>query len=373
MEWATSFFVSGRKEGAQVVAEAYERGMAAHAHDHGAGLGLVAELCEMPSADKQALGQMAQADVMRAVHEARQARGAAGGAAAAFQRKVEDALVELYHQCREDRALPQNALRGEVARRVWVRRLIDRTRRNRLLYFPAPEEEARGSFVDLSAAPAAEVQRLLRGERVRAGQLLGAAAQKKLPALKRAAAENLHNRGLYTLFLSKGLARWSNSEGQQFNAPILMVPVLIGAAGRGGSELQIERSVVCALEGWALWGSGGVFGALYWRGGGSGGGEAASCSAAFANSAFAEAAKMFYYSKYVEWMDTAWIVLGGKRPGFLHLFHHIGTHQDPSLHACCRSLKAVLAAHPAVRALPRRRAAGDLPFPAAQLERRRRR
>jgi len=135
----------------------------------------------------------------------------------------------------------------------------------------------------------------------------------------------------------------------------------------------VFSAVVCALEGWALWGSGGVFGALYWRGGGSGGGEAASCSAAFANSAFAEAAKMFYYSKYVEWMDTAWIVLGGKRPGFLHLFHHIGTHQDPSLHACCRSLKAVLAAHPAVRALPRRRAAGDLPFPAAQLERRRRR
>lgn len=48
----------------------------------------------------------------------------------------------------------------------------------------------------------------------------------------------------------------------------------------------------------------------------------------FENKLFAVAATVFHYSKYVEYMDTAWLVLKGKPVIFLHRFHHIGAAFD---------------------------------------------
>ena len=43
---------------------------------------------------------------------------------------------------------------------------------------------------------------------------------------------------------------------------------------------------------------------------------------------FVWAAKSFYYSKYVEYLDTAWLVLKGKPVSFLQTFHHFGAPWD---------------------------------------------
>jgi hypothetical protein len=44
----------------------------------------------------------------------------------------------------------------------------------------------------------------------------------------------------------------------------------------------------------------------------------------FENKLFYYAAYAFHYSKYVEYMDTAWLVLKGKPVSFLQRFHHFG-------------------------------------------------
>ena len=43
---------------------------------------------------------------------------------------------------------------------------------------------------------------------------------------------------------------------------------------------------------------------------------------------FTTAAKAFYWSKYVEYLDTAWLVLKGKPVSFLQSFHHFGAPWD---------------------------------------------
>nr|ADN94476.1 delta-9 elongase [Rebecca salina] len=51
-------------------------------------------------------------------------------------------------------------------------------------------------------------------------------------------------------------------------------------------------------------------------------------SPAFANKLFRYSAVAFHYSKYVEYMDTAWLVLKGKPVSFLQGFHHFGAAWD---------------------------------------------
>lgn len=51
-------------------------------------------------------------------------------------------------------------------------------------------------------------------------------------------------------------------------------------------------------------------------------------SPVFSSYLFTIAAKAFYYSKYVEYLDTAWLVLKGKPVSFLQTFHHFGAPWD---------------------------------------------
>lgn len=48
------------------------------------------------------------------------------------------------------------------------------------------------------------------------------------------------------------------------------------------------------------------------------------CEVAMTNWYFQTAVKWFYYSKYVEYMDSVWIVLKGGKVSFLQEFHHAG-------------------------------------------------
>ena len=51
-------------------------------------------------------------------------------------------------------------------------------------------------------------------------------------------------------------------------------------------------------------------------------------SPVFESRLFVWAATSFYYSKYVEYLDTAWLVLKGKPVSFLQTFHHFGAPWD---------------------------------------------
>lgn len=51
-------------------------------------------------------------------------------------------------------------------------------------------------------------------------------------------------------------------------------------------------------------------------------------SPVFSSKLFMWAAWSFYFSKYVEYLDTAWLVLKGKPVSFLQSFHHIGAPWD---------------------------------------------
>ena len=51
-------------------------------------------------------------------------------------------------------------------------------------------------------------------------------------------------------------------------------------------------------------------------------------SPVFSSKLFMLAAKSFYYSKYVEYLDTVWLVLKGKPVSFLQTFHHFGAPWD---------------------------------------------
>jgi hypothetical protein len=54
-------------------------------------------------------------------------------------------------------------------------------------------------------------------------------------------------------------------------------------------------------------------------------------SPAFSNKLFYWSALLFHYSKYVEYMDTAWLVMKGKPVSFLQGFHHFGAAWDTFL------------------------------------------
>lgn len=81
---------------------------------------------------------------------------------------------------------------------------------------------------------------------------------------------------------------------------------------------------------------------------------------------FTMAAKAFYYSKYVEYLDTVWLVIKGKDVSFLQTFHHFGAPWD--VYLGCVHARSPWAAIWAARwsaALPRlRRPVPRLPPPA---------
>uniref|UniRef100_A0A7S4F008 Elongation of fatty acids protein n=1 Tax=Chrysotila carterae TaxID=13221 RepID=A0A7S4F008_CHRCT len=56
--------------------------------------------------------------------------------------------------------------------------------------------------------------------------------------------------------------------------------------------------------------------------------EAQDPSPVWGSKLFVWSVRAFYYSKYVEYLDTAWMVLKGKRVIFLQSFHHFGAPWD---------------------------------------------
>jgi hypothetical protein len=123
----------------------------------------------------------------------------------------------------------------EAARQGWIRKLIDLSRRNNLLYY----RPLKTGTLDLSSAPAEGLRELLVGGSVSASKLLpdleDDALAKAFRDISRRALENLEEKGLNTLFLTFGAATWPALDGgRPTEAPVLLLP--IGLSKREGSN-----------------------------------------------------------------------------------------------------------------------------------------
>ena len=115
------------------------------------------------------------------------------------------------------------------AQETWRGRLIDLSRNNQLLYY----RSLKVGTVDLAPDAAAAIARLLRGGEVSLQDLTsgleGEAAttvEKRFAEIRRKAIENQEERGLSTLHLAVGRARWrAPDEGRDPAAPVVLVPI----------------------------------------------------------------------------------------------------------------------------------------------------
>jgi hypothetical protein len=139
---------------------------------------------------------------------------------------------------------------------VWIRRLIDYSRANSLLFY----RDLKVGTLDLTAETEA-VGRLLAGDKltveslISAGRYTGspdpvvrtrieAEARQKvrsaLLAIQRKALSNLEEKGIGTLHLAIGMATWPASDGgRPYNAPVLLLPARIEARGRASKDLLL--------------------------------------------------------------------------------------------------------------------------------------
>lgn len=128
-------------------------------------------------------------------------------------------------------------------RDAWVRRLMDFSRRNRLIYYRDLKRGTLHLSSDLSYDP---VTRLVAGEtRTLAdffGDELTTTENAKAKEIRSVAKSNEEERGLQTLFVALGFANWKASDdGSPANAPIFLMPVSIAVNERTG-QISLKRS-----------------------------------------------------------------------------------------------------------------------------------
>lgn len=116
----------------------------------------------------------------------------------------------------------------ENARQSWIRKLIDLSRRNSLLYF----RPLKTGTLELSSAPPERLRDLLLGETVAVSKLRTdlevEVLTKIVRDISRRALENSEEKGLSTLFATFGMATWPSLDGgRPTEAPVLLLPVAI--------------------------------------------------------------------------------------------------------------------------------------------------
>ncbi|HEX5031770.1 MAG TPA: DUF4011 domain-containing protein, partial [Candidatus Eisenbacteria bacterium] len=129
------------------------------------------------------------------------------------------------------------------ARREWISRLIDLSRRNRLLFF----RDLKTGTLDLTKAGASLAPVLIRSEAVRIADLLPEEEQQsgvaRLLEIHRKAMENLEEKGLDTMYLAMGMATWASSDGgRPPSAPVLLCPITVEIRGREPRSSSIKRA-----------------------------------------------------------------------------------------------------------------------------------
>jgi very-short-patch-repair endonuclease len=141
----------------------------------------------------------------------------------------------------------------ERVREGWIRRLIDLSRRNNLLYY----RELKRGTLDFSDCNSKALKELLTGKTVPLIRLLPQAEELKAAAqvqgIRRRALANLEEKGLETLFLALGMATWTPTDGgRPPEAAVLLVPIHVDARGaiklKRSGEVQVNPVLLHALE-----------------------------------------------------------------------------------------------------------------------------
>ncbi|HWI62988.1 MAG TPA: AAA domain-containing protein [Symbiobacteriaceae bacterium] len=131
-------------------------------------------------------------------------------------------------------AVPRQTL-VDRARENWVRKLIDLSRRNNLLYF----RDLKNGTLDLTDVDAGELDALFAGKPLPLTALVketertsGLAAAREI---WRRAQANLEEKGLETLFLAVGMATWDALDGgRPAEAAVILLPVALEFKGLSG-------------------------------------------------------------------------------------------------------------------------------------------
>jgi len=129
----------------------------------------------------------------------------------------------------------------DQAREAWIRRLIDPSRRNNLLYY----RELKIGTLDLTAADPAAKRALLVGESVPLGRLLDDEVRSAGQAqeIRHRALANLEEKGLDTLMLAIGMATWTPAdEGRPPESPVLLVRLAIEQRGADRRVPSLRRT-----------------------------------------------------------------------------------------------------------------------------------
>lgn len=142
------------------------------------------------------------------------------------------------------RPRPSAARRSAVdsARQGWIRRLIDLSRRNNLLYF----RDLKTGTVDLSQATGKAMLPFLQGNTVPLANFVSRdevpEVAAKIRDMRRRALSNREERGLETLFLAMGMATWQSAdEGRPTDAAVLLIPAEVEVRGRESRSLSLRR------------------------------------------------------------------------------------------------------------------------------------
>lgn len=144
---------------------------------------------------------------------------------------------------------PERREKVDKARDVWIKKLIDLSRRNNLLFY----RDLQTGTLDLSSAPDDAIHALLQSGRdgvsgVLLGKLVPTGQQQTSAAarLKEIAARaqmNLEERGLDTLFLGLGMATWQpDDDGRPVESPVLLVPLIATSVGKESRSWVLKRS-----------------------------------------------------------------------------------------------------------------------------------
>ncbi len=137
-----------------------------------------------------------------------------------------------------------DARRGVVdaARQQWIRKLIDLSRRNNLLYF----RQLKTGTLDLSAAPGDPLTAFFAGASVPISKLFDEEPDRLnevVRAIARRAFSNFEERGLQTLFVALGIASWPADDGGRVpESSILLLPVGLNPQGRGSRSFTLART-----------------------------------------------------------------------------------------------------------------------------------
>jgi hypothetical protein len=136
----------------------------------------------------------------------------------------------------------------DAARQAWIRKLVDLSRRNNLLYF----RDLKVGTLDLSDTTTDAMQALLQsGGRTNASVSLSSliSVERKTQAaaalgeIVNRARSNFEERGLDTLFLALGLATWSASDGgRDPSAPVLLLPLEVTQSGGRNGQWLLGRA-----------------------------------------------------------------------------------------------------------------------------------